>query len=202
MSEIPSPAFFMDPKNGCAPHTVTFTDSSSIDKGQLAQWNWDFGDGNSSSDQHTSYEYVTPGTYTVKLTAISNAGCQNTTTQNVNVYTVPVAGFIPEPEKVALSTPKIEFTNTTVFNVNEGITYSWDFDDPESGNDNTSNEENPSHRYSDTGTYYVTLYVVSNFGCDSTITREIEILPDVRAYIPSAFSPDGVGVADNDIILC
>lgn len=198
MSSIPTPAFEMDPKAGCAPHTVTFVDSSTIMAGTITDWTWEFGDGNKSTDQNTSYIYTDPGTYKVTMTAISNAGCQNSVQKEVIVYTVPSAGFIPDPEKVALSTPNILFNNTTKYNVNEGINYTWNFGDASSGSKNTSNEKNPQHRYSDTGTYNVTLYAVSDYGCDSTFIRPIEILPDVRAFIPSAFSPDGLGVVEND----
>jgi PKD repeat protein len=34
----------------------------------VSSWVWDFGDGNTSTDQHPAYQYETPGTYTVSLT--------------------------------------------------------------------------------------------------------------------------------------
>jgi uncharacterized protein (TIGR02145 family) len=51
-----------------------------------AQWNWDFGDGGSSTSQHPSYGYSTPGIYSVTLT-VSNASGSDTE-KKVNYITV------------------------------------------------------------------------------------------------------------------
>jgi PKD repeat protein len=49
---------------GYAPLPVKFTDLST---GTPVAWNWDFGDGTNSSDQHPTHIYTTPGTWTVTL---------------------------------------------------------------------------------------------------------------------------------------
>ena len=56
---------------GAAPLDVSFTDLSS----QLpTQWSWNFGDGDSSADQHPAHQYTTPGDYTVSLTVTNPNG--------------------------------------------------------------------------------------------------------------------------------
>ena len=56
---------------GAAPLDVSFTDLSS----QLpTQWSWNFGDGDSSADQHPVHQYTTPGDYTVSLTVTNPNG--------------------------------------------------------------------------------------------------------------------------------
>lgn len=57
--------FTADPTAGAAPLTVNFTDASS---GSPTSWDWDFGDGNSSTDQNPTHEYTSAGTHTVSLT--------------------------------------------------------------------------------------------------------------------------------------
>jgi len=57
------------PTVGTAPLAVSFTDLSS---GNPTSWNWNFGDGGSSTAQNPSHTYQNAGTYTVTLTA-SNA---------------------------------------------------------------------------------------------------------------------------------
>ncbi len=55
--------------SGPAPLTVSFTDQSTNNP---TSWSWNFGDGTSSTQQHPSHTYNTPGNYTVQLT-VSNA---------------------------------------------------------------------------------------------------------------------------------
>ncbi|UUX93086.1 PKD domain-containing protein [Methanoplanus endosymbiosus] len=50
--------------------TVQFSDLSS---GSPSEWLWDFGDGNTSTEENPEHTYVTPGAYDVTLTA-TNAG--------------------------------------------------------------------------------------------------------------------------------
>ncbi|MFC3879715.1 PKD domain-containing protein [Algoriphagus namhaensis] len=46
-----------------------------ISQGKVIIWNWDFGDGGSSSAQNPTHEYDRKGTYTVTLTTIDEFGC-------------------------------------------------------------------------------------------------------------------------------
>ncbi len=61
-----------------APLSVAFTDAST---GTIASWIWDFGDGDSSTAQHPSHTYTTPGTYTVSLTVTGPGGSADTQTK-------------------------------------------------------------------------------------------------------------------------
>jgi subtilisin family serine protease/PKD repeat protein len=46
-------------------------------------WEWNFGDGHTSNRQNPEHTYLTPGSYTVSLTATSLFGCTETTEQVV-----------------------------------------------------------------------------------------------------------------------
>ncbi|MCA1806874.1 MAG: S8 family serine peptidase, partial [Actinobacteria bacterium] len=48
--------------------TVQFTDGSSDSDGSVVGWNWNFGDGNTSSSQNPSHTYSVAGSYTVMFT--------------------------------------------------------------------------------------------------------------------------------------
>lgn len=65
------------PPVGEAPLTVQFTDKS---QGPAATWQWDFGDGTTSTEQNPSHVYSDAGTYTVTLT-VSNANDSDTITR-------------------------------------------------------------------------------------------------------------------------
>ena len=60
---------------------VTFTDSTTIQGGTISGWNWQFPGGSPSSSTSPTPPVVTypPGTYTASLTAVSQAGCTDTT---------------------------------------------------------------------------------------------------------------------------
>ncbi|HOR61198.1 MAG TPA: FISUMP domain-containing protein, partial [Bacteroidales bacterium] len=59
-------------------NSISFTDNSIL---QANQWNWDFGDGTSSTEQNPSHIYTTGGTYSVSLT-VSNGALNSTKTKN------------------------------------------------------------------------------------------------------------------------
>jgi PKD repeat protein len=67
--QAPEAHFSADPTSGLAPLIVAFTDQSSNDP---TSWDWDFGDGGSSTAQDPEHTYQSGGTFTVTLTA-SNA---------------------------------------------------------------------------------------------------------------------------------
>jgi PKD repeat protein len=54
--------------------TIYFTDTSSDPDGFIVSWSWDFGDGNSSTDQHPTHQYNSDGVYSVTLEVEDNQG--------------------------------------------------------------------------------------------------------------------------------
>ncbi|QSZ68425.1 PKD domain-containing protein [Methanofollis aquaemaris] len=78
-------AFTADPAAGATPLTVRFTDLST---GSPTSWSWDFGDGETSTEQHPAHTYDTPGTCTVTLTARNSAG-SDTTSRTITVTAPP-----------------------------------------------------------------------------------------------------------------
>jgi uncharacterized repeat protein (TIGR01451 family) len=78
----PVPDFTADPERGCVPLTVQFTDATT--GGTLPYtYYWDFGDGNTSTDQNPVNTYDSEGVWTVTLTVVDSHGCSDTTTRTV-----------------------------------------------------------------------------------------------------------------------
>jgi PKD repeat protein len=67
-NQAPVAEFIADTSVGVPPLTVNFTDLSTEGIGVIDEWYWDFGDGNTSTEQDPSNEYQNYGEYTVSLT--------------------------------------------------------------------------------------------------------------------------------------
>jgi gliding motility-associated-like protein len=183
--------FVVDFPAGCPEHCVTFTDQSSVDAPDFIQsWNWNFGDGGTSSVQNPGHCYTQAGLYSVTLTAMSNHLCSNTLTipGMVEVYPNPVASFYATPPVADVTDPNITFQNTS----QGAISYNWGFGDSySSGSNNESTVTNPIHEYTHSGEYVVTLVATSIHGCEDRTSNTIEIKPEFTFYIPNCFTPDG-----------
>lgn len=68
--------------NGNAPHTTSFTDTST---GTPTGWFWFFGDGTTSAEQNPTHTFDNPGVYTVRLIVRDVNGGESTKTDNVIV---------------------------------------------------------------------------------------------------------------------
>jgi PKD repeat protein len=63
------------PTTGAAPLAVSFSSTGSYDPdGTLAAYDWDFGDGTTSTVANPVKSYATPGTYTASLVVVDNSG--------------------------------------------------------------------------------------------------------------------------------
>jgi len=67
----PVACFSASPRGGRKPLAVTFTDLSS---GAPTSWEWDFGDGATSTAQNPTHDYSLPGSYAVALTVANDYG--------------------------------------------------------------------------------------------------------------------------------
>jgi uncharacterized repeat protein (TIGR01451 family) len=67
----PTASFQYAPANPTEGQSVQFADTSN---GGPTSWAWDFGDGNSSTDQNPTHSFAAAGTYTVSLTATNANG--------------------------------------------------------------------------------------------------------------------------------
>ncbi len=82
----PAASFSSDVISGFAPLSVQFTDSS----GNTTGWNWNFGDGNTSTEQNPTHIYSSVGSYAVNLT-VSNGNGTSSAFTDVTVLEQPVA---------------------------------------------------------------------------------------------------------------
>ncbi len=159
---------------GYAPLEVSFTDTSS---GAAQTYAWDFGDGNTSPEQHPVHIYDHAGAYTVTLTVTGETGESGSTREIlVKQPAVPIqAGYSLSPQEGQVPL-EVSFTDASQ---GEIMTRTWDF-----GDGTSSEEKNPVHTYQEPGTYTVTLSVIGPTGSHK-YAREHAV---VAVSIPEAVS--------------
>lgn len=156
-------AFSIDSTVGCAPFTVNFTNNSF----NAVTNYWDFGDGSGSTLENPSHTYVAAGTYDVGLWVYSGNGNDSVAVFNqVLVNPSPVANFANFEVNHESGSDTVQFADNSLF----ATSWSWNFDDPGSGAENTSTLQNPLHIFSSNGMYDVTLTVGNIYGCTDSIT--------------------------------
>jgi len=147
---------------------VAFTNASS----NATSYAWDFGDGTgTATEENPTYTYTEAGTYTVKLTATSDQG-SNETTKEITVSApviIPVADFTIKTTDLTVA-----FTNAS----SNATSYAWDFGDGTA----TSTDENPTYTYTEAGTYTVKLTATSDHGSNE-ITKEVTVVGSTDANL-------------------
>jgi len=183
--------------NECFGTAIDFVDNSNVSTGTITNWNWVFGNSNTSTIQNPSEMYATDGQYNVTLTVTSDNGCQDDVTQTVIVYPLPVVNFTPIDVCLLETTPFIDLSTVTT---GTNVGWAWNFDDGTG-----SNLQNPTHTYGTEGVYQVKLIVTTNYGCKDSITKPVTVhpLPQV-SFIPSVLdscSPVIVDFTNNSSII-
>lgn len=179
---LPNPVadFISDITEGCAPITVTYTDLSTSENGQIISWLWDIG-GNTGvvntqdPTQIISSSYATGGNYSASLTIEDNLGCTNTMTISnfINVFQIPEPDINFELLSSCQLPWEVQFVNN---NSDPSVTYMWDF-----GNGDTfEGLLPPSVNYTEVGDYDVSIYMSSG-DCRDTLILEQFIDTDVTA---------------------
>ncbi len=88
MTPDPIADFTYSPANPSTADTIQFVDNSASPQGNITRWNWDFGDGATSTVQHPSHSYADDGSYTVVLTIEDDDGATDTMSKTVTVSNV------------------------------------------------------------------------------------------------------------------
>ncbi|MBT3801048.1 MAG: PKD domain-containing protein [Bacteroidetes bacterium] len=147
----------------CNPLTVKFTDLSS---GNPTSFSWNFGNGQTSVLQNPTISYTSAGKYTVSLKVTSSNGSSTETkTQYITVFKNPIAS-LSSTKQIACIGQQISFSDISIAGDATINQWYWDF-----GDGGSSSLKNPSHAYSNSGVFSVTLIVTDANNCTGTYTK-------------------------------
>ncbi|TNF32406.1 MAG: PKD domain-containing protein [Bacteroidetes bacterium] len=166
---FPLPLADFSPTDVCHGNVSSFNDLSAVSAGAVEAWNWDFGDGGTSSLQNPVYTYGDTGVFNVTLIVTTDSVCRDTITQAVTVHPSPVAGFVNDTVCAQL---EMTFTDTSSVPSGNISSWSWYF-----GNGNVSSDQDPINIYSLGGQYTVSLAVTSDLGCVDTMAKPVIVYP-------------------------
>ena len=83
---------FSDDAPACKGVPINFSDSSTFALGSsITAWNWNFGDGFTSTLQNPVHPFGAGGSFNVTLVVTSSAGCKDTIVFPVNIQGLPIA---------------------------------------------------------------------------------------------------------------
>jgi len=171
--------------NLCEGDSAQFIDESAGSVNDpIITWNWDFDDGEFSSNQSPMHLYNATGTFDVTL-EVTTVHCNDEVTLSMSVDEAP-APQIGQDVLNGCGPVTVQFSNTTT----NAISYTWNFGD---GQNSTAAE--PLHTYfnpttQDT-TYVITMTADNEYGCGGTDTLFVTVFPSAQAGFNDNSTPPG-----------
>jgi len=168
--------------SGVAPLMITFDASGSSDpEGGTLSYRWDFGNGDVATGATVGYNFEDLGIQNVTLTVSDDSGASDTTSTSIEVLGQTIlleSNFTATPISGTVPLVASFDSSVSVFPSGSTINYVWDF-----GDGTTSDLANPSHTYSQSGSYAVTLTI--NDGVNSDVSNVETITANRPSTVPS-----------------
>ncbi|HZY78384.1 MAG TPA: PKD domain-containing protein [Cyclobacteriaceae bacterium] len=162
----------------CEEDSFAFTNTSA---GDISGYSWDFSDGPTSTETNPTHVYTQPGIYDVSLSTTATNGCVSTTTTSINVYSLPVPAFSIDLPPFSCSGSPSQFHDNTPAPTDSNLgQWNWTF-----GDNGAGSGEDPTHTYTNAGTYNVKLTVTTDRNCTASTQHEVTIAPSPVAAFTS-----------------
>ncbi len=180
----PPTAAFTASSQTCMNSSVSFSDTSDGNGKTIKKWLWDFGDDKTSSEQNPVHIFTSTGKFKVNLMVSGETGCSAVFTQEILVVKLPVASFsysIP-----ACDNQSVTFTDASTSAEGKIVKWIWNPGDG-TGAKELLTDSKFTYSYTATGTYKVSLKVVTEYGCESMLIEKDLIVnptPVVNFVVP------------------
>lgn len=178
------PVIIVEPSSfvGCPPAELEFRNlSTPVDS--TYDIVWDFGDGNGTTAISPFHVYTEPGLYDVSVEITSPIGCFTSRTfpRWIDIDSLPIADFEFPPDDYSNFNPTVTFTDKSI----RAVEWDWFFDEYGS-----TIAQNPEFTFPDTGMMEVELVVTHVYGCQDSITKIVDVEPQITYFLPNAFTPN------------
>lgn len=168
----PPEALFNNSVNFCVNNEIVFTDQSKDNGNAITSWLWDFGDGQTSTEQNPKHRYTNAGLFKVILKVQNSTSCNAIEfKKDLMILSVPKADF--SMSLPGCNNSGITFTDLSTQFLGKIVKWNWDLGDGTIVE--YTNGAPFLHQYTAGGSYTVSLRVTNEVGCDHTVNRQLNI---------------------------
>jgi PKD repeat protein len=171
VNPMPVADFTINDSDQClSGNAFSMTNLSSISSGS-SNYLWQISNGDTSTQHSPLFNLANDGSYSVKLLASSDFGCQDSVTKPIIVYPMPDPSFSVNTTGQCLNTNSFAFTNNTSMS-SGSASYQWFF-----GDNSTSVSTSPTKTYSTADTFSVKLLATSDQLCKDSFSSDVYVYP-------------------------
>jgi PKD repeat protein len=150
----------------CEKNPGVLIDKSTASMGNIKEWKWTIDSLGTKRVQNPLVKFTNNGKYNIHLQVEDQYGCIDTVSKTIQVASLPVPTFSMS-DIIGPIPFEVEFLNSSTGASN----YSWIF-----GDGDGSEEANPAHTYTDSGSYTIQLLAMSDEGCLDSVSKSISAI--------------------------
>lgn len=154
-------------------NSYVFDQTTTVPYGSIANSNWHFDDGNTSTQTSPSHAFLNDDSFWVELAVVTNYGCMDTVKKQAIVYPQTTVKIGVLDSAMCYRGNQFYFTNSSKVRYGKAR-WLWSFDD-----NKVDTGIAPTHGYTSFGTYNVKAVATTNFGCKDSALQIVTVDPQV-----------------------